>query len=157
MLKKITLICSLGLFLCAFSACTDDARITTDTIEEENYKDEEPKDETPEEIIPEEEIYYVRYASDALSQSYYYNISYTTEDGNSTRLSDIKADKFERTIGPVTSGFEAKFSIACNATNNTSIAIRIEVKKRDSPFVVKKESVRAGMGNISSSVVYTIE
>ena len=101
--------------------------------------------------------YYVRYASDGLGGSgiYVYNVSYTDETGKQKTLSNMTADNFERTIGPVAVGFKASFSISIANTNDTrSRAARIEVKKDDGPFVVKAENASARGG---VSVTYTIE
>lgn len=146
MLKKISFI-----FLCAFitqvlASCTPESPLTNNT-EETNGTDSSVS----------EDVYYVKYASDGLSRSYYYDVSYTTEEGNSIHLPDIPGGDFERTIGPVSKGFKSKFTISCNSSYPTTIAVRVEVKKNDNPFTVKKETVSAGGGYVISSVSYTIE
>ena len=138
MYKKLLLLFSLGLAIFVSYSCTPESSMDNNTEDVE-------------------EIYYVKYASDELSTSNYYNITYSTEDGSSFRLSSIKGGDFERTIGPVSEGFNAEFKVECSASYPTTIAIRIEVKKGESPFVVKKESIRAGTGSVSAVVSYTIE
>lgn len=146
MFKQISLI-----FLCVFIthalvSCTPESPLTNNT-NETNSTDSPTS----------EDVYYVKFASNGLSSGNYYNITYTTEDGTSTRLSSIPGGDFERTIGPVTEGFKSEFTVECNASYPTTIAVRIEVKKNDNPFTVKKETVRAGTGRVTSSVTYTIE
>ena len=46
--------------------------------------------------------------------------------------------KFERTVGPVSKGFSASFSI--DTGTGTVMPLRIECRKDDGPFVVKVES-----------------
>ena len=104
-----------------------------------------------------ESEYYVKYASDGLGGSgiYEYNVSYTDEKGEQRSFSNMTADSFERTIGPVSKGFKASFSIWVANTNDTRTrAARIEVKKDNNPFVVKAEQAKKGGG---VSVSYTIE
>ena len=101
--------------------------------------------------------YYVKYASDGLGGTgiYVYNVSYTDEKGEQKSLSNMTADNFERTIGPVSGGFKATFRISVANMNDTRArAARIEVKKDNGPFVVKAEnaSQKGGVG-----VTYTIE
>lgn len=101
--------------------------------------------------------YYVKYASEGLNGNgiYAYEASYTDETGKQRTLSNQSADCFERTIGPVKYGFEARFSISVKNTNDTrGRAARIEVKKGENPFVVKAErsTERGGVG-----VTYTID
>lgn len=90
----------------------------------------------------EADEYFVRYVSNGLSGRYY--ATYSDEEGNEISLSSITGETFERIIGPVEKGYTAKFSIPReNAT------VRIEVKKNNAPFVVKKEG--------PDGVQYTIE
>lgn len=101
--------------------------------------------------------YYVKYASDGLGGNgiYQYNVTYTDEKGEQKSFSNMTADNFERTIGPVSVGFKASFRIWVNNSNDSRArAARIEVKKDNNPFVVKAEnaSERGGV-----SVTYTIE
>ncbi len=101
--------------------------------------------------------YYVRYASDGLGGSgiNVYNVSYTDEKGEQKSLSNMTADSFERTIGPVSVGFKASFRISVANTNDTRArAARIEVKKDNNPFVVKAENASTKGG---VTVTYTIE
>ena len=102
--------------------------------------------------------YYVKYASDGLNGNgiYAYNVSYTDEKGEERSFSNMTADSFERTIGPVSKGFKASFRIWVANTNDTMTrAARIEVKKDNNPFVVKAEQSNRGYGGVSVS--YTIE
>ena len=102
-----------------------------------------------------EDVYYVKYASNGLEGTY--SVNYTAEDGKSVGLSNIKGADFERTIGPVSKGFKARYSVQ-STLNYTTVAVRIEVKKGNEPFVVKKEGVRTSSGSACScSVEYTIE
>lgn len=101
--------------------------------------------------------YYVKYVSDGLNGNgiYAYNVSYTDEKGAKKTFSNMTSDSFERTIGPVSVGFEASFRIWVNNTNDTRTrAARIEVKKDNNPFVVKVEKSGTGGG---VSVSYTVE
>ena len=100
----------------------------------------------------EEIQYYVRYASDGLSISGYY-VNYTNEEGKNVHLSNQSAETFERTIGPVSKGFKASFSIKGDYFLPT---IRIEVKEGNNPFVVKAEKT-AGVPSVGASISYTIE
>lgn len=111
--------------------------------------------ETP--VNPQESEYYVKYASDGLGGNgiYQYNVSYTDEKGQEKSFSNMTADNFERTIGPVSEGFKASFRIWVNNTNDSRArAARIEVKKDNNPFVVKAENATQKGG---VSVSYTIE
>lgn len=101
--------------------------------------------------------YYVKYASDGLGGTgiYQYNVSYTDEKGEQKTFSNMTADNFERTIGPVSVGFKASLRIWVNNTNDSRArAARIEVKKDNNPFVVKAENATQKGG---VSVSYTIE
>lgn len=76
------------------------------------------------------DTYFVKYASDGVNTSYRYTISYTKEDGTKWIGNDISVgDHFERTIGPVPSGFEASYSISCVREFNRPVNARIEVKR----------------------------
>jgi len=102
-----------------------------------------------------EDVYYVKYASNGLEGTY--SAHYTSEDGKSIGLPNIKGADFERTIGPVSKGFKAQFSIM-STLNYTTVSVRIEVKKGNEPFIVKKEAVRTSSGSACScGVEYTIE
>lgn len=94
----------------------------------------------------EADEYFVRYVSDGLSGAY--NATYSDETGNAISLSSIDGETFERTIGPVKEGYIANFSIYRHL-NGKSASVRIEVKKNNAPFVVKKEG--------TNGVRYTIE
>ena len=96
--------------------------------------------ETPEKSRESE--YYVEYVSEGLGGNgiYQYNVTCTDEKGEQKSFSNMTADNFERTIGPVSEGFKARFRIWVNNTNDSRArAARIEVKKDDNPFVVKAE------------------
>lgn len=112
------------------------------------------KADTGEDSTVEQTEYYVKYASEGLSSTY--NVSYTDETGKKQSFSDISGETFERIIGPVAVGYEATFRIWVSNTNDTKTrAARIEVKKGNSPFVVKVE--KSGKGYSGVSVSYTIE
>ncbi len=135
-MKKIICLLLIVLPLC-FTACS-----------KSNVNGDSPKGQSE---------YYVKYASDGLGGTgiYVYNVSYTDEKGEQKSLSNMTADNFERTIGPVSVGFKASLHIWVNNSNDSRArAARIEVKKDNNPFVVKAEnaSERAGV-----SVSYTIE
>ena len=134
----------IGLLLIVLPLCTIACSKTTTENEQEVNK-------------PESE-YYVKYASDGLNGNgiYAYNVSYTDEKGEERSFSNMTADSFERTIGPVSKGFKASFRIWVANTNDTMTrAARIEVKKDNNPFVVKAEQSNRGYGGVSVS--YTIE
>ena len=137
-MKKIICLLLIVLQLC-FTACS-----------------KSPADnETP--ANPQESEYYVKYASDGLGGNgiYQYNVSYTDEKGEQKTFSNMTADNFERTIGPVSVGFKASLRIWVNNTNDSRArAARIEVKKDNNPFVVKAENATQKGG---VSVSYTIE
>lgn len=79
--------------------------------------------------------YYIRYCAErALGVVSYSNTTGTTtlNTGQST------ISKFERTVGPVSKGFSASFSI--DTGTETVMPLRIECRKDDGPFVVKVES-----------------
>lgn len=101
------------------------------------------------------DVYYVKYASNGLEGTY--SVNYTAEDGQPVYVSNIKGADFERTIGPVSKGFEANFTIT-STLNYTTVAVRIEVKKNNEPFIVKKESVTHSKGfPCTCGVKYTVE
>ena len=98
----------------------------------------------PEPTPAAESQYFVKYRSDGLSGRY--NASYRDEKGKTITLNNIAGSEFERTIGPVKKGFECLFSITMDYTKAT---VRIEVKKDDEPFLVKKEST---FGSVSYKI-----
>ena len=103
----------------------------------------------------QEDVYYVKYASNGLEGTY--SVYYTSEDGKSVSLENIKGADFERTIGPVSKGFKAGFNVR-STLNYTTVAVRIEVKKGNEPFIVKKEAVNTSTGYACScGVTYTVE
>lgn len=99
----------------------------------------------PEDTPAAESEYFVKYRSDGLSGRY--NAQYRDEKGKTISLNNIAGSEFERTIGPVKKGFECSFAITMDYSQAT---VRIEVKKDNEPFLVKKEST-------FGSVTYTIE
>lgn len=88
--------------------------------------------------------YYIRYCAERARGV----VSYSNETGTTTTLNtgQTMISKFERTVGPVSKGFSASFSI--NTGTGTVMPLRIECKKDDGPFVVKVES-----NNMASYVV----
>ena len=106
-------------------------------------------------------VYYIKYASDGFKQNTNeYAVTYVAEDGTTVRLSDFEGDNFERTIGPVSKGFKAEYSIKCTSSQyiNHAIGLRIEVKEGDKPFVVKKEEVKTSVGfDFTASLSYIVE
>lgn len=79
--------------------------------------------------------YYIRYCAErALGVVSYSNTTGTTtlNTGQST------ISKFECTVGPVSKGFSASFSI--DTGTGMVMPLRIECRKDDGPFVVKVES-----------------
>ena len=90
-------------------------------------------------------VYFVKYCSEGLSGRY--DAQYRDESGKTVGLQNIAGSEFERTIGPVEKGFECFFSITLPYSQ---ASVRIEVKKNDEPFLVKKEST-------FGRVTYTIE
>ena len=136
-MKKIVLILMgfvIALVSCTPSAATADENDITDSAED---------------------LYYVKYASNGLEGTY--SATYTDESGKSVSLSSIKGADFERTIGPVSTGYKANFHIM-STLNYTTISLRIEIKKGNDPFVVKNEAVRTSSGSpCMCSVSYTIE
>ena len=93
-----------------------------------------------------EDIYFVRYAASSAGTS----VTYTKEDGNKITVTGASTDNgtFERTVGPVCKGFYCYFSITKNNSDFSEIPLRIEVKRKGEPFVVKVE----GKGSISYTV-----
>ena len=135
MFKKISLLLTLGILIFAAS-CSKEIPVVNDAS------------------------YYIKYASDGFASYNKYVVSYTDETGETVRLSDFRGDDFERTVGPVSKGFKAEYSITCTSSQYTNIAIglRIEVKKDDGPFVVKKDAVKESIGfDCKASLTYTIE
>lgn len=108
-----------------------------------------------------DDAYYVKYATDGFkSDKYEYGVTYTDENSKTVRLSDFEGDDFERVIGPVSKGFKAEYTIKCTSSQyiNHTIGLRIEVKKGDDPFVVKKDAVKESVGfDCTASLSYTIE
>ena len=70
--------------------------------------------------------YYVKYASDGFESYNKYVVTYTDENGETVRLSDFRGDDFERTVGPVSKGFKAEYSITCTSSQYTNIAVALE-------------------------------
>ena len=135
MFKRISLLLAFGILFFATS-CTEECPVADDAS------------------------YYVKYASDGFESYNKYVVTYTDENGETVRLSDFRGDDFERTVGPVSKGFKAEYSITCTSSQYTNIAIglRIEVKKDDGPFVVKKDAVKESIGfDCKASLTYTIE
>ena len=91
-----------------------------------------------------QDTYFIRYIADRAIGI----ISYTTEDGDRQSLTTNSYTKFERTIGPVYTGFSCSFTVD-RGTGVRDIPVRIEVKKNEEPFVVKVEGIH--------SVSYKIE
>ena len=91
-----------------------------------------------------ESVYFVKYCTQGVSGRF--DAKYKDEKGNFIILTNIAGNEFERTIGPVSKGFECSFSITMDYSKPT---VRIEIKKDNEPFVVKKESM--------SSVSYVID
>ena len=95
-------------------------------------------------IKEEQDTYFIRYISDRAIGI----ISYTTEDGGGQSLTTNSYTEFERTIGPVYTGFSCSFTVD-RGTGVRDIPVRIEVKNNEEPFVVKVEGI--------CSVSYKIE
>ena len=92
-----------------------------------------------------EDIYFVKYVCDKA----YGTARYTNEEGKSvTSPSVYNGGSFERTIGPVAKGFKSSVTVD-RGTGVRDLAVRIEVKRNDEPFVVKVEGI--------CSVSYVIE
>ena len=92
---------------------------------------------TNDDIQEEQDTYFIRYISDRAIGI----ISYTTEDGGGQSLTTNSYTEFERTIGPVYTGFSCSFTVD-RGTGVRDIPVRIEVKKNEEPFVVKVEGNR---------------
>ncbi|MDY3964216.1 MAG: hypothetical protein SOY98_07965 [Candidatus Cryptobacteroides sp.] len=138
MSNKCNIFCALGLVLLIVWSCSKEPSAAIDDNSETT-----------------DAIYYVRYAANGLEGTY--SVNYTSEE-EKVSLPNIKGADFERTIGPVSRGFEASFGIQSNL-NYTTVAVRIEVRKGNTePFIVKKEAVKTSSGSACScSVSYTIE
>ena len=91
---------------------------------------------TNDDIQEEQDTYFIRYISDRAIGI----ISYTTEDGGGQSLTTNSYTEFERTIGPVYTGFSCSFTVD-RGTGVRDIPVRIEVKKNEEPFVVKVEGI----------------
>ena len=138
MLKKALLLFSFGLLMPIVSSCT-----------KESHMDDGNSIDT------EDDVYYIRYASNGLEGTY--SVTYTSEDNQSVQLPNIKGADFERVIGPVSKGFKATYSVM-STLQYTTVAVRIEVRKGNEPFLVKNEAVRTSHGSACScSVTYVIE
>ena len=99
--------------------------------------------------VQEKVEYYVRYCFD--SSTGRFDISYTDVDGKGIYLSNVVAGpNFERTVGPVEKGFTASLYVK-STTGGDQFNGRIEIKKGEAPFVVKKE------GNTYYTIKYTID
>ena len=138
MRNKCIILCALELLLLSALSCSKDPSMIIDDNSETT-----------------DAVYYIRYAANGLEGTY--SVNYTAED-QKVSLPNIKGADFERTIGPVSKGFEASFGIQ-SSLNYTTVAVRIEVKKGNTePFIVKKEAVKTSSGYACScSVSYTIE
>lgn len=138
MSNKCNIFCALGLVLLIVWSCSKEPSAAIDDNSETT-----------------DAIYYVRYAANGLEGTY--SVNYTSEE-EKVSLPNIKGADFERTIVPVSRGFEASFGIQSNL-NYTTVAVRIEVRKGNTePFIVKKEAVKTSSGSACScSVSYTIE
>ena len=93
-----------------------------------------------------ENVYFVRYISDKPIGT----ASYTNEEGKTITIRNVTGTNgvFERTIGPVYSGFKCSFSMD-RGTGINDLPVRIEVKRNEEPFVIKVEGTHR--------VTYTIE
>ncbi len=90
-----------------------------------------------------------RYASDNTGK---YNVSYMKADGASWSGQNFYlSGTFERTVGPVKKGFQAKMSISSDNYASSEIFGRIELKVNDEPFVVKVE------GRAETGLSYTVQ
>ena len=106
----------------------------------------DPQSDTPSDSGDKiEDIYFVKYICDKA----YGTARYTNEEGKSvTSPSVYNGGSFERTIGPVAKGFKSSVTVD-RGTGVRDLAVRIEVKRNDEPFVVKVEGI--------CSVSYVIE
>ena len=93
-----------------------------------------------------ENVYFVRYISDRPGGT----ASYTNEEGKTITIINVTGSNgvFERTVGPVYSGFKCSFSMD-RGTGVYDLPVRIEVKRNEEPFVIKVEGIH--------KVTYTIE
>lgn len=138
MSKQFIFLCALGLIMLSAWSCSKESPVASDD---------------PTEKV--EDVYYIRYASNGLEGTY--SANYTSEKNESVSVPNIKGADFERTIGPVSKGFKASFGIR-STLNYTTVAVRIEVRKGNEPFMVKKEAVNTSNGYACScSVSYTVE
>ena len=116
----------------SFTSCGKDTPVSPDTPGQE----------------PAAVEYYVKYCIDQGGGRG--NVSYKIEDGSTTYLNNIVIGSFERTVGPVKKGFEASITAQSTSAGN-QLNGRIEVKKGDAPFVVKKEGI------VTYGLTYTID
>ena len=93
-----------------------------------------------------EDVYFVKYISDCPIGT----ASYTNEKGKTITIRNVTGSNgvFERTVGPVYSGFKCSFSMD-RGTGVYDLPVRIEVKRNEEPFVIKVEGIHR--------VTYTIE
>ncbi len=98
----------------------------------------------------DETEYYVRYAAEGRREF----VIFTNEAGEAITLRHNSSDPFERVIGPVRAGFQAFILVGIDSNNNTQTqSARIEVRKGDSPFVLKAENT--GVRRVTTR--YTVE
>ena len=85
-----------------------------------------------------ENVYFVRYISDNPIGT----ASYTNEEGKTITIRNVTGSNgvFERTVGPVYSGFTCSFSMD-RGTGVYDLPVRIEVKRNEDPFVIKVEGL----------------
>ncbi|HAC40558.1 MAG TPA: hypothetical protein DCF48_03175 [Rikenellaceae bacterium] len=94
--------------------------------------------------------YYVKYAA----EGYREYVIFTNEAEEAITFSHNSSEPFERVIGPVRAGFKAYIQVGIDSNNNTKTqSARIEVRKGDSPFVLKAEN--SGVRRVITR--YTIE
>ena len=108
--------------------------------------------------------YYVKYITNSTTQELdgLLNISFSSEKNTTTTLIIGQNTVWERIVGPVSKGFNAKISVSNN--NGTSISYlstEIQISKDGSPFATKaiddhRESYNGG-NPISMSSEYTID
>lgn len=82
------------------------------------------------------DTYFVKYISDRAIGI----ITYTDVGGHGKSITTNSYIDFERTIGPVNTGFSCSFRVD-RGTGIKDIPVRIEVKRNDEPFVVKAEGI----------------
>ena len=120
--RIITLIVSILLY-CSCSSSTDDI--------------------IPEQPAEQEDVFYIHYVVNCVSDNPngVKEIHVGTGTGNHiTQLPAGKESKWEATYGPIKSGANAYVSCQSEDKNDGSIFYaRIEVKKNNAPFVLKKE------------------